>query len=103
MRDEFSYGLACNYVGDSAIADGAKCYITWTNPGGGGEYMQVWARSRGGRAIVKIVAGKKLSNFRGAWVPEHVRTWKGVLGAPWWSKKEAIRRASYLTLARETS
>lgn len=87
------YGLVCNYSGDASVRRGAKCYVTWTNPGEGGDRMQVWCRSRGGRAILKIVNSKKLSNFRAAWIPAHVRTWEGVKGYPWWTKDEAVKHA----------
>lgn len=67
------YGIACNYDGDSVVRKGSKCFITFSNPGNGSDRVQVWVRSRSGRAVVKFVDIRKLSNFRSKWIPKHVR------------------------------
>jgi hypothetical protein len=64
--------VACNYAeGISAVRAGAKCYVSLANPGAGDDpdRIQVLARSRGGRWIVKWEATKRLTNFRAVTIP----------------------------------
>ena len=55
----------------------------------GGDRKQVWVKSRGGRPVIKVVDSRRLSNFRAVWIPDHVREWTGIMGAPWWTKDKA--------------
>ena len=97
MLTDEQFGIAANFVeGNSYIKAGARCYITWNNPGGAAERVQVWVRSIKGRPIVIMVAAKKLSNFRAVWIPTHVRDWKGVFFAWFKTKKEARQFAEIL-------
>lgn len=57
----------------SAMRTTASCWVINTNPGWGGERVQVWARSRGGRMISTWIATKRLTNIRVAWAPPKVR------------------------------
>ena len=72
-----NFGVACHYEGDNTIRPGAKCYVTWTNPGNANQCMEVQTESPGGREIIKVVNSKKLSTFRAVRLPEHVRNRDG--------------------------
>ena len=57
--------LACNYAEATRSAvQGALCFICNTNPGNGGERIEVLVRSRGGRWIRKWEPLRRLTNFR---------------------------------------
>ena len=87
------FGIACNYEGDSFVRRRALCFVTFTNPGNASDRVQVWVRSRSGRAVIKFVKIESLNNFRAKWIPPHVRECKRIMGSPWWTKPEAIERA----------
>lgn len=90
------FGIIANYRGDSYVRKGAKCYVTWLNPGNAGNRVQVWVKSRSGRPIVRIVNTKRLYNFRSSWIPEHIRNWQGVFYARFGDKDAASVAAQIL-------
>jgi hypothetical protein len=67
--------IACNYVeGISECAQGALCYIRRPNGGNAGERIEILARSRSGRWIIKWESTHRLGNFRLKTIPaEHPR------------------------------
>ena len=88
-----TYGVAANFIeGDKYVRTGAKCYITWGNSGWGAKRVQVWVRSRGGRVITRIIATKRLTNFRACWVPEHVRVSWGLVGGAFFTERGKAQR-----------
>lgn len=91
----YAWGIVVNWrEATKYVRAGARCYVTWDNPGWGGERLQVWVRSRGGRAIVIMRAAKKLTNYRAAWIPVHVRSWPNVLYCLFKTREEAAERAA---------
>ncbi len=72
MKKEF--GIKANLsVSRTTASKGALCWILRLNPGGGNDRIVVLLRSRGGRWIEIWMNRRHLTNFRGAWVPEHLR------------------------------
>ena len=65
------YGIIANVINDSVLRTGAKVWIHFCN--GDAEYPNVSGLSRHGRRITKYISYKKLTNFRVAWIPEHMR------------------------------
>lgn len=65
--------IACNYKESiSAVRKGALCYMLNSNPGNGGERVNLLIRSRSGRWIEKWENVKRLGQFRMKTVPpEH--------------------------------
>ncbi len=90
------YGIVANYDGDQYVTKGTKCYITFMNSGNAQERVQVWCHSRGGRGISRFVDTRRLSNFRAAWIPEHVRTCEKNMGSPWCQQEMAAQLAEGL-------
>lgn len=71
---EWEWGVKANIAEPrSAMRTGALVWVVLTNPGWGGDRLCVLARSRGGRLIETWIGTKRLTNFRAAWVPEHLR------------------------------
>ena len=57
--------IQCNYkCGISPVAEGAKAYLSRTNPGGGNDRIVILVRSRGGRWICKWESTQNLRDFR---------------------------------------
>lgn len=65
--------MACNYVVPTNVAvAGARAYVCLTNPGGGGDRIDILVRSRSGRWVRKWENTKRLHNFRPKTLPpEH--------------------------------
>jgi hypothetical protein len=63
--------LACNYrIGVKACSAGSLAYVTNTNPGWGAERIEILARSRSGRWILKWESLYRLYNFRFKTMPD---------------------------------
>lgn len=58
--------IACNLLEarDAVVPTNAKCYLSLLNPGGGHDRVQVLARSRSGRPIVRWEDTRNLQDFR---------------------------------------
>jgi hypothetical protein len=67
--------IACNYgEGTSTCSKGALCYVMRSSGSNPGEDVEIFARSRSGRWIVKWESLHKLINFRFKTIPpEHPR------------------------------
>lgn len=67
--------IACNYVeSTSECAEGALCYIRQPNGGNCAERIEILARSRSGRWIIKWESTHRLSHFRFKAIPaQHPR------------------------------
>lgn len=65
--------VQCNYAQATKVAArGARAYVVLTNPGSGHDRIQVFARSRGGRWVLKWEPIRYLVNFREKTIPpEH--------------------------------
>ena len=64
------YGIVANVESDNAFRTGAKVRVLdlqWI------DRVRCMGVSKSGRQITKIVPLKRLTNFRVAWVPEHLR------------------------------
>lgn len=82
----------------SAMRTGALAWVFLTNKGWGGERLCVLARSRGGRLIQTWIGAKRLTNFRAAWIPVHLRdrvaAWETREAADEWAKRVQGRWAN---------
>lgn len=69
-----THGIVANVVGVDRIARlGSKAWLV-DGTGGQGWYRFKWlCRTRSGKLIVKWIPTKRMSNFRCAWIPDHVR------------------------------
>lgn len=85
---------------------GALCWIVNTNPGSGGENVEVVGMSRGGRTVRTWISARDLTNFRVAWAHDESNSLhesdreklKGVaalLSAEWASKPVRAHAAAY--------
>ena len=85
------YGLVANVISDRVLRTGAKVWIHYCN--GDAACPIVAGMSKGGRMVQKYTHYKRLTNFRAAWVPEHMRdrvAWR------WETKAEAAELAAKL-------
>jgi len=92
MFEKEVYGLVANHIGNKYIRKGSKAYITWLNHGNHAESIQIWTRSKSGRAIVVFVRKEQLCHIRTAWIPEHIRTYNKTIYA-WFETKEEAQQA----------
>lgn len=87
------YGIVANVASDRILRTGAKVWIERCN--GDAECPVVRGCSKSGRMVEKYTHYKRLTNFRAAWIPEHLRDrviWQ-------WDEKESARQLAD-TLAR---
>lgn len=71
------YGLAANVISDRVLRTGAKVWIHYCN--GNAACPIVTGMSKSGRIVQKFTHYKRMTNFRAAWIPEHMReriTWQ---------------------------
>lgn len=65
------FGLVANVASDRVLRTGAKVWIERCN--GDAECPVVRGCSKSGRVVEKYTHYKRLTNFRAAWIPEHLR------------------------------
>lgn len=85
------YGLIANVLSDRVLRTGAKVWINYCN--GDAACPIVFGLSKSGRMTQKYTHYKRLTNFRAAWIPEHLRervAWQ------WETKDEADVHAKTL-------
>lgn len=82
------YALIANVMTDHVLRTGAKVYVTEYNGSMG--RVEVWGLNKSGRACVKYMAWKRLTNIRTAWMPEHVAK----LSRIWWDDREAANKVA---------
>jgi hypothetical protein len=65
--------MVCNMTTPTKIyTEGTKLYVVNPNRGNGGDHIEVYGRSRGGRWVHKWESAKRLGNFRFKTIPpEH--------------------------------
>ena len=68
------YGIVANIVEtDRFLRTGSKAWLIGGTGGEGWERFVWVGRTRGGRLVRKWVKTKRLSNFRCAWIPQHIK------------------------------
>lgn len=65
------FGIVANVASDRVFRTGAKVWLLGVN--GDAECPVAFGVSKGGRLVQKYTHFKRLTNFRGAWMPEHIR------------------------------
>jgi hypothetical protein len=85
------YGLIANVISDRVLRTGAKVWIRYCN--GDAACPSVTGLSKSGRRAQKHTHYKRLTNFRAAWIPEHLRD---VVVWQWETKDEAAKHATTL-------
>ena len=85
-EDERIYCLVANVTQEKVLRNGAKVYVIQLSYDG----AYVTGLSKGGRRVTKWVALKRVSNFRAAWIPKHMK--HILVGYP----KHEIEKAAYL-------
>ena len=93
------YGIVANVIeADSAFRKSAKAWLAnWYS---GGDRLTWIAHSRGGRVIAKVAPIHRFSNFRCAWIPDHLRSKICETGtrpemeerAKFWQKRSDVER-----------
>jgi hypothetical protein len=86
------YGIVANVLSDRVLRTGAKVWIHRCN--GDAECPVVSGVSKSGRYVTKYTHYKRLTNFRAAWVPEHMR--ERVIWA-WTDKGKAVRASAAMS------
>lgn len=83
------YGIVANVVSDRILRTGAKVWLIHCN----GDASNPWVcgLSKGGRPIRKYTKFKRLTNFRVAWVPEHLHD--EIVWA--WEDKDAVEAKAH--------
>jgi hypothetical protein len=71
MSEDNVFGVVANVVSDRVLRVGAKVWVGYCN--GDAEKPKVVGCSKGGRVVEKYSAYKRLTNYRAAWMPEHLR------------------------------
>lgn len=79
------FGIVANVISDRALRTGAKVWICRIN--GGAENVVVSGCTKGGRIVEKYIQLKRLSNYRAAWIPEHMRE---RVALQWASRNDAV-------------
>lgn len=69
--DDKEYGIIANVLSDHVLRTGAKVWILYCN--GDAEHPKVMGLSKSGRKVIKYMPFKRLTKFRSAWVPDHLR------------------------------
>lgn len=85
------YGLIANVISDRVLRTGAKVWIQRCN--GDVSCPAVIGMNKSGRIVQKYTHYKRLTNFRAAWIPEHMLervAWQ------WKTKNEAEELAARL-------
>ena len=65
------FGIVANVMSDHAFRTGAKVWISYCN--GDAEHPIAHGLDKRGRFIRKHTHYKRLTNYRAAWIPEHLR------------------------------
>ena len=65
------FGIVANVASDRVLRTGAKVWVERCN--GDAECPVVLGCSKSGRVVEKYTHCKRLTNFRAAWIPEHLR------------------------------
>lgn len=82
------FGIVANVLSDRVLRTGAKVWIERCN--GDAECPVVRGISKSGRVVEKYTHYKRLTNFRVAWIPEHLRDrviWQ-------WPEKEGAQQVA---------
>lgn len=75
------YGIVANVTEtDKVLRKGAKVWIVGGWSGGGFERVTVRGAARNGRQIEKYAPITRFTNFRAAWMPDHLREQASILG-----------------------
>lgn len=82
------YGIVANVVSDRILRTGAKVWLLDVN--GDAEHPEVMGLNKSGRMVTKFTNYKRLTNFRVAWIPEHLRE-----HICWFMKGEREKMAEY--------
>ncbi len=91
-KEKEKYGIIANHKGNRYVKRGAKCFILFDNPGGGGERVKVSCISRGGRRIETFVGKTKLYNFRCGYIPPLIRNIYEKIGIFFDNQKNVLRK-----------
>ena len=86
------FGVVANVESDRILRTGAKVWVLQCN--GDAAHPYVVGLSKGGRKVFKYSHFKRLTNYRAAWIPEHLR---GDVTRKWTDKADAERAAAYLS------
>ena len=81
------FGIVANVLSDRVLRTGAKVWVTLTF----GTCGRVAGLNKGGRKTEKVTHYKRLTNFRAAWIPEHMR---GDIFMSWETKADASEWAA---------
>jgi hypothetical protein len=65
------YGIVANVASDRVFRTGARVWLLGCN--GDGEHPTAYGLSKNGRPVHKFTHYKRLTNFRAAWIPAHMR------------------------------
>ena len=87
------FGIVANVLSDRVLRTGARVWLYRCN--GDAECPIVSGMSKGGRRVEKYTHYKRLTNFRAAWVPEHLRDRVCLC---WATKDEANEAAQRMAL-----
>jgi len=85
------FGIVANVLSDRVLRTGAKVWINRCN--GDAKCPVVRGCSKSGRKVQKYTHYKRLTNFRAAWIPEHLRA---DIAWQWPERKKAEATAAYL-------
>lgn len=86
------FGIVANVESDRILRTGAKVWVCYCN--GDAEKPRVVGLNKGGRVTEKYIPYKRLTNFRAAWIPEHLRS---LVHWQFASKDEAAGHAAALS------
>jgi hypothetical protein len=71
------FGVQCNVRAPHRFMRfGALCTIVNYNPGNGGDHVEVWGMTRGGRMTRTWIDARDLSNYRAKWIPDTGADWQ---------------------------
>lgn len=88
----YRFGVVANVLTDRVLRTGAKVWIHRHN--GDAERPIVHGLNRSGRIVEKYTSYKRLTNFRAAWIPDHLLD---RIGFRWETKVEAQEFADTLS------
>lgn len=100
---EDRYAIACNYtMATKTATKGTKAYVILSNPGNGGDRVQIRFRSRGGRWISKWEDTRRLGNFRRKTIPPESRDYEHAWPDPDSTDRTVGELPGFLASARDT-
>ena len=87
------FGIVANVVSDRVLRTGAKVWIARCNDDA--ECPMVCGLNKFGRIVEKYTHYKRLTNFRAAWIPRHMR---GRIVLKWPEKSQAQQLSDTLAM-----